>query len=79
MDGDDKDEAPSNALEGPHRQARSRACNRTTGSRRAGASRHGAAEECVDEAQEECAIEVQKKPKFVKKCYEDKDPSNALE
>ena len=79
MDGDGKDEAPSNALEGPHRQARSRACNRTTGSRRAGASRHGAAEECVDKAQEECAIEVQKNPEVVEKGYKDKAPSNALE
>ena len=79
MDGDKKDEAPSNALEGPHRQARSRACNRTTGIRRAGASLYGVAEECVDEAQEECAIEVQKKPEVVEKGYEDKAPSNALE
>ena len=79
MGGDNGDKAPSNALEGPRRRARSGVCDRTTGGRCAGASRYRAAEERVDKAQDERAIKAQDKPEAVGKVHEDEAPSNALE
>ena len=55
-------------------------CDRTTGGCCAGVLRCGAAEERVNEAQDERVIKAQDtKPKAVGKSHEDKAPFNALE
>ena len=79
VDGDNNNEAPSNALEGPRKRARSSPRDWTTGGRCAGASRQGALEERVNKVQEERAIEVQEEPKVVDEVDEGKAPSKALE
>ena len=68
----------SNALEGPHRRSRLSARNRLTNSCCAGAPHCGAAEERLNEVQEEYAVVVQEELEAVDKVNENEVPSNEL-
>ena len=69
----------SNALEGLCRRARLSARNRITNGCCTGASQGGAAEECLDEVQEERAVVTQQEPEAVDKVNKDEVLSNTLE